>query len=75
VQQRSDGRALFGITPPKSDRRGQRFGHPQKIGADVFYRGDPEKPRLTKVFAHGDEPSAECSPASYPAKNTEVAAR
>ena len=41
----------------------------------VFYRGEPEKPRLTKVFATANEPSAECGPASYPAKRTEVAAR
>ena len=52
-----------------------KFGHPQKIGAHVFYRGEPEKPRLTKVFATANEPSAECGPASYPAKRTEVAAR
>ena len=52
-----------------------KFGHPQKIGAHVFYRGEPDKQRLTKAFATANELSAECSPASYPAKKTEVAAR
>ena len=51
-----------------------KFGRPQKIGAHVFYRGKPEKQRLTKAFATAD-PSAACSPASSPAKRTDVAAR
>ena len=52
-----------------------KVGRPQKIGAHVFYRGKPEKQRLTKAFATADEPTAECSPALPPAKRIDVALR
>jgi len=52
-----------------------KVGRPQKIGAHVFYRGKPEKQRLTKAFATVDEPTAECSPALPPAKRIDVALR
>jgi spore germination cell wall hydrolase CwlJ-like protein len=67
--------ALWYHTPKVRPAWSRKFGRPHRIGAHVFYRGTPDKRRLTKAFATTDEPSAACGPASSPAKRTDFAAR
>ena len=67
--------ALWYHTPEVRPAWSTKVGRPQKIGTHLFYRGIPEQQRLTKVFATADKLSAECRPASSPAKGIDVASR